>query len=140
MNKLLLFSACVRFEKIHPLQGGFIRRRYRHDRRHGLPMESALRFYANNLLHNINVYTRLTFLYFHYLFICKRVEWDPRPYDDLATGEVEEEQLDELQIFTETAGGKDALNTARRKAAVREVKVNLDRLKRASKTVEESVH
>jgi len=74
-------------------------------------------------LHCFSVYTRLALLSAQYLIICKRVEWDRQPYTDLAIKPVDDLQLDELDIFIETTGGMDTLNTARRKAAVREAKV-----------------
>ena len=122
MNKLLLFSACVRLEKIHPLQGGFIRRRYRNDRRHGLPRENLISFYGHNLWHNISVYSKLVLLYMQYFIICKRVEWDSTPYTDLAIKSMHNNRLEYLHIFTETSGGMNTLVTAKRKAAAREAK------------------
>ena len=37
---MLWFHACVTLEHVHPLQGGYFRRKYRHDRRPKMPVES----------------------------------------------------------------------------------------------------
>ena len=42
---LFMFSKAVAIENLHPLQGGIWRRKVRRDRRHGLPIEPAWRFY-----------------------------------------------------------------------------------------------
>jgi len=39
------FRFCSAIEKIHPLEGGYLRRRYRRERRPGMTRESALLFY-----------------------------------------------------------------------------------------------
>src|SRR5262249_16731180 len=38
-------KASIDFEKMHPLKGGFLRRKSRRDRRPGFPIEPAWRFY-----------------------------------------------------------------------------------------------
>ena len=44
MFLLMWFWGCVTIEKIHPLEGGYLRRKVRTDRRPGLPVEPALLF------------------------------------------------------------------------------------------------
>ncbi|HTV14349.1 MAG TPA: radical SAM protein [Acidobacteriaceae bacterium] len=46
MVLLLWFHFCIVYEKIDPLQGGYLRRKYRRDRRPTLPVESPLRFWS----------------------------------------------------------------------------------------------
>jgi hypothetical protein len=45
MEIALEFYGCFRFEGVHPLQGGFIRRKIRTDRRPSLPLEARIPFY-----------------------------------------------------------------------------------------------
>ncbi len=45
LSYLFLQSYSVPFENVHPLQGGLLRRKYRRDRRPGLPIESVWSFY-----------------------------------------------------------------------------------------------
>ena len=42
MFLLIWFYGCVTLEKIHPLEGGYLRRKVRRDRRPGLPFEPPL--------------------------------------------------------------------------------------------------
>ena len=45
MFLLLWYWTCEKLEKVHPLQGGYLRRKYRKDRRPTMPLESPLIFY-----------------------------------------------------------------------------------------------
>lgn len=45
VDALTIFSGAVRIEGVHPLQFGFVRRKIRTSRRHGLPIENPLLFY-----------------------------------------------------------------------------------------------
>ena len=46
---LLWFYACIRLEHVDPLQGGYLRRKYRKDRRPTLPVENPFIFYPRFL-------------------------------------------------------------------------------------------
>ena len=45
VDALIVFSGATRIEDVHPLQFGFVRRKARRQRRHGMPIESPLIFY-----------------------------------------------------------------------------------------------
>jgi hypothetical protein len=63
---LLWFYACIRLENVDPLQGGYLRRKYRRDRRPTLPLESPLVFYPRyigNLLYKHLTLARLIVRY-----------------------------------------------------------------------------
>ena len=45
VDALIVFSGATRIENVHPLQFGFVRRKVRTQRRHGLPIENPLVFY-----------------------------------------------------------------------------------------------
>ena len=47
---LFMFSKSVAIEKVHPLQGGMFRRKYRLDRRYGMPIEPVWAFYPKYCL------------------------------------------------------------------------------------------
>ena len=49
VDALTIFSGSVRIEGVHPLQFGFLRRKRRRERRHGLPLEASLVFYPRRL-------------------------------------------------------------------------------------------
>ena len=52
---MFFFGTFVPFEKVHPLQGGLFRRKYRHDRRLGLPVEPRWSFYPKYLYQTLKV-------------------------------------------------------------------------------------
>src|SRR5207249_816658 len=45
-NAIMVFSGGTTIERVHPLQLGLIRRKVRTQRRHGMPLENPLLFYA----------------------------------------------------------------------------------------------
>src|SRR5262249_11135747 len=44
------FKGCIGIERIHPLEGGFFRRKVRKNRRSGVRLENALTFYPKYLI------------------------------------------------------------------------------------------
>ena len=53
------FYGCVKFEGVHPLQGGFIRRKVRTERRPSFPVENPLIFYPRRTWEAAFTYSRL---------------------------------------------------------------------------------
>ena len=49
LNHVLQFYFIFKQEKVHPLQGGFFRRKIRTQRRFGLPLENPLIFYSRRV-------------------------------------------------------------------------------------------
>jgi hypothetical protein len=84
VNHVLQFYFTFRQEKVHPLQGGFFRRKLRTTRRSGLPRESPLVFYPRRVWEVADTHVRLAAFYLSLHRIRKRVERDPRPYSDPA--------------------------------------------------------
>ena len=116
MFLMLWFYGCITFEKLHPLEGGYLRRKYRRDRRPGLPIESPLVFYPRYAGETLYKHARLFHLVWRLAKIRRRLKRDPeaRSYTDLALRPVREEELDELGIFTASAAAKSAVDRARR--------------------------
>ena len=116
MFLMLWFYGCITFEKLHPLEGGYLRRKYRRDRRPGLPIESPLVFYPRYAGETLYKHARLFQLVWRLAKIRRRLKRDPeaRSYTDLALRPVREEELDELGIFTASAAAKSAVDRARR--------------------------
>jgi len=77
MLKLLTFYGCMKFENIHPLEGGFLRLKYRKDRRPNMPLENPFIFYPRYLWDSLQKYTRFLGLYLRYKRILHRVEEGP---------------------------------------------------------------
>jgi hypothetical protein len=84
VNHVLQFYFTFRQEKVHPLQGGFVRRKLRRKRRSGLPRENPLFFYPRRLWEIADTHVRLVAYYWFLHRIRKRVERDPLPYIDPA--------------------------------------------------------
>jgi len=115
--KMLVFFACQEIENVHPLDGGLIRRKYRHDRRPDLPLESPLLFYPRYIAESLRKYTRLLGLFWKYQRIRRRVERDPQAasHCDLATTPVSDEELGKLEIFNVTDASRQAMDNAQRR-------------------------
>ncbi len=98
---LLWYYAMVTLEKIDPLEGGYLRRKYRNDRRPDLPVESPLVFYPRYVADLISKHVRLAWLIWRYGRLRKRLKRDPeaRNYTDLALTPVTETHHDELEIL-----------------------------------------
>lgn len=119
MTKLLIFSAVPRLEKLHPLEGGLFRRKYRRDRRPGMPIENRLSFYLRYMFEILGKYGHLAAMYWQYRRILKGVEADSSPYTDVAIEPVQQDQLDTLELYTTTPAARFALEKLRRKSSAR---------------------
>ena len=95
------------------------RRKYRADRRPGLPRERALGFYARYAREMVAKYAGLAAM----VWVTRRFAGAWRrtktPYSDLALTPVEESELEELDMFTVTVGAKATVERTRRKQAAR---------------------
>jgi radical SAM superfamily enzyme YgiQ (UPF0313 family) len=98
MEIALEFYGCFKFEGVHPLQGGFIRRKVRTERRPGLPVVSPLVFYPGRLVEAATTYSSMLAYAFGVWRLYRRIRHEARlataPYVDDAirphfTGEVE---------------------------------------------------
>jgi hypothetical protein len=111
MKLALYFCASQRIEGIHPLQGGLVRRKYRRDRRPGLPIESPLIFYPRYLWETITKSFGFLALLRCYKRILARVNNTPAKYThlDVALTPATKEDLHTLEIFKATEGASQRL-------------------------------
>jgi len=95
------FKGCIDIEKIHPLEGGFLRLKFRRDRRPSLPMESIWRFYPRYLAESLHKQAAWVWLYVRLRRIYLRVKHDPKKYDyrDLALSPVADDEAETLELF-----------------------------------------
>lgn len=119
MKKVLVFYASVEFEKVHPLEAGWFRRKYRRDRRSGMALESPLMFYPRYAWEIASKHVRFLAMALRYYRICRRVDRDASPYTDLALTPVQPEDMDALEMFTVTTAAKSTMEKERRKRAAR---------------------
>jgi len=96
---LLWYYACTKLEKIDPLEGGYLRRKYRRDRRPPLPVESPLVFYPRYAANLVYKHIKLAQLIWRYGRFRLRLKADPdaRSYTDVALTPVSEEEESDLR-------------------------------------------
>ncbi|MEK6372163.1 MAG: radical SAM protein [Acidobacteriota bacterium] len=106
-NAILLltwFNGSIGLEKVHPLEAGFFRFKFRRDRRPGLPLVPAWKFYPGYFAETINKLTNWAALYFRLRRMYNRIKRDARRYDytDLALTPVTDEEVETLELFHHT--------------------------------------
>jgi hypothetical protein len=86
IGSVCCYYGSYRFEKVHPLQCGILRRKVRTQRRPGLPRENPLLFYPRRLWEIVSTYTALGSYYLWLLRLRRRIARDPRAaaYTDAA--------------------------------------------------------
>jgi Radical SAM superfamily len=104
---LLWYYAMVVLEKIDPLEGGYLRRKYRKDRRPGLPVESAWTFYPRYVFDLLHKHIRLAGLVWRYGAFRRQLKRDPdaRNYCDVALTPMEEAGREQAELVTMAAQG-----------------------------------
>lgn len=115
---ILWFYGGITTENLHPLEIGYFRIKSRTDRRPGLPLESPFVFYPKWLWGVAASHVRIAKLALRWGRIRARIKKDPeaaRAYMDTALEPVNDDEMDALEMFTQTEGGQSAVNRARRK-------------------------
>jgi hypothetical protein len=99
------FMGSINIEKIHPLEGGFLRIKSRRDRRPGFPIEPAWRFYPRYWSEAAIKITTWVFLYLRLRRIYLRIKRDPqrREYTDLAMTPITEAEATREIFQTDAA-------------------------------------
>ena len=123
MMLCLWFYGSIAIESVHPLQAGLFRRKYRRDRRPGLPLENPFTFYPRYAWEILSKTVGLLAIGRTYDRIRRRVEADPAgaDYRDLALTPVTEAEIDDLEIFRATESARQAVAKAKRQRALRPV-------------------
>jgi radical SAM superfamily enzyme YgiQ (UPF0313 family) len=93
LNHILQFYFTFIQENVHPLQGGYFRRKLRRERRAGLPRESPLVFYPRRVREVLATHVKLAAFYLYLHRIRRCVERDPGPYADAALAPLDSDQL-----------------------------------------------
>jgi Radical SAM superfamily len=117
MFLLIWFYGCVTIEKIHPLEGGYLRRKVRNDRRPGFPIENPLVFYPKYGASIIVKHIKIAAIIWRMSRVRRRTKRDPnaRSYMDTALTPVVDADLDDLEMFSVTESARAAADKARRK-------------------------
>ncbi len=118
----LQFKVVNDIEKVHPLEGGVIRRQYRADRRSGFARESALAFYPRQIFWlTVKIY-KFARLFWQIRKIYRKVERDPdrKTYSDTALSAPNADEFVSMEIYTQTSGASGAVEKKLRDDARRE--------------------
>ncbi len=115
MLKLLSYYAVPSIEKVHPLEGGIFRRKYRRDRRPGMPLEGPFAFYARYAREFLSKHVRFAWMYWQHWRVLRRVARASTPYTDAAMTPVQDSEFKEMQIYTATPAATFAVDKLRRR-------------------------
>jgi radical SAM superfamily enzyme YgiQ (UPF0313 family) len=98
---LTWFKGSIDFEHIHPLESGFFRRKSRRDRRPGLPIEPAWRFYPKYWIESVGKIARWAQLYLRLRRKYLAIKRDPQryAYRDLAMTPVRDDEAETHELF-----------------------------------------
>jgi Radical SAM superfamily len=113
---LFAFSVAFPVEKLHPLQFGAFRLKYRRDRRPGLPIEPVWSFYPKHLWEIVSKHGRLAKQWIEMSRMCARARREQKlnPYTDLAMTPVTDDETETLEMFTHNAGARDQVAHVRK--------------------------
>jgi hypothetical protein len=108
MFLLIWFYGCATIEKIHPLEGGYLRRKVRVDRRPGYDIENALVFFPKYIVELIGKHAKFAWIIWRARRIRAAIKRDPaaRSYKDTALNPVADDDLDELEMFSVTMAAR----------------------------------
>lgn len=111
----LLLAQCQEFENVHPMQGGLLRRKVRLDRRPGLSLEPVWSFYPKYVFGSLRKLLLLGKRAYFLHMVRKWIERDPlaKTYMDVALTPIQDDEVEELELFTHTDDAKAAVDHAR---------------------------
>jgi hypothetical protein len=113
---LCIFSKAVDIEQVHPLQSGIFRRKYRLDRRYGMPIEPVWTFYPKRVWEIVHKVARLAWAFYKIDRTLRAVRKDPRRHDytDAALAPVVDDETETLEMFTHNEGARNEVVRTRR--------------------------
>ena len=120
-NMLLLLTwywGCIELEKVHPLQGGYLRRKYRRERRPTMALESPLVFYPKYVGGLVWNHMRLAARIIDFALFRRKLKNDPDAgsYNDLALTPPAEDEFDSYEMFAVSESAKAAAAKMRKPA------------------------
>ncbi len=119
VSGLTSFYGSVAWEHVHPLECGFMRRKYRHQRRPGLPTESILEFYPKYWRSVFNSNYQLIKRVAKLHRVRKTLVKDPSSveYSDLSLEKVADNEIALLEMFTVTDAARAAADKEQKRRA-----------------------
>ena len=123
MFTMLWFLFSVRYARVHPLEGGYFRLRFRQDRRPTLKRENPFVFYPRYLKEVISNHFWMAYWLVRMGLVRNRIRRDKQgagKYTDLALTAPPIEEIADFALFAETRGGAEAVDKRLREVATRE--------------------
>jgi Radical SAM superfamily len=113
---LFLFSKAVEIENLHPLQGGVFRRKYRLDRRYGMPLEPAWWFYPKTAWEFASKTIRMLHYWLALERMRRKAQSDPErhSYTDAALNVVDDGAAETLELFTHNESAREEVARTKR--------------------------
>ncbi len=104
---IVWFKGCIGIEGIHPLEGGFLRLKFRRDRRSSVARESPLIFYPKAAAELVWKQVKWAHLYLRLYRMYAQLKKDPRrhEYTDLALTPVTDDEVETMEMF-QSAGAQ----------------------------------
>ncbi|MGE0851795.1 MAG: radical SAM protein [Hyphomicrobiaceae bacterium] len=120
MFMMLWFFFSIRYDRVHPLESGYFRLKFRRDRRPTLPRENPLIFYPRYLWETTRSHFWMGYWILRMNNVRRRIKKDAkrRQYTDLSLS-TQDGEYDALSLFTETRGGEGAVAKRRKEVAAR---------------------
>ena len=118
LGTMTWFYGSVLYENVHPLESGFVRLKFRKDRRPDFPIENPFVFYPKYAAELVSKTVSLARLYLKFYGMRRQLEKSEAAleYTDAALEPAGEDDLDELQLTTATGAARAAADKARRRA------------------------
>lgn len=115
------FKCSIEIENVHPLESGFLRMKFRRDRRPTLPREPVWSFYPKFLLETVVKNARWAYTYLRLRRIYLRIKHDPKRYEyrDLAITPVTDDETGSRELF-QNAAAQAFVDQQRRLKEIRE--------------------
>jgi radical SAM family protein len=117
---IVWFKGCIGIEGIHPLEGGFLRLKFRRDRRPELSRQSPLVFYPKFLVELMASQIRWAHLYLRLYRMYSKLKRDPHRFEymDLAITPVTDDETETREMF-QTAAARNYVVKIRRAEKMR---------------------
>jgi hypothetical protein len=121
-SKLLMFHLMIKYEGVHPLEGGALRLKFRKDRRPGMKLENPLIFYPRYAFGTVGK----AIGYWRTIKKFRKMQQDAveapdrESYTDVAIASHGAKEFEEMALYHATKGGESALARKRRDEAIRQ--------------------
>ena len=115
LTQLIWSYTAVILEDVHPYQGGYLRRKYRRDRRPSLPRESAFVFYPRYAMEVIYKHLKIGQAIWRYRPFAVKLRRDPaaRDFMDDALTPVVDAEFDSFELFTASDAARSEVSKMR---------------------------